>query len=117
MATKNKKRTLFIKNLKKYRIDNDLSSKDMADKLGIPKETYKFYENGIRKPKAELLEKIIEICGFDYSEKDFVKDYKKAIKSFCKYTLEITSSEKIEDDDLLTIYKIIKKYRKAKCLI
>lgn len=38
---------MYFSNLKNIRNDNDLTQKDVADKLGVNQFTYKNWENGI----------------------------------------------------------------------
>lgn len=48
----------FARNLKKLRKRNDLSQQELADKVGISKQSIFNYENGKKKPSQETIEKI-----------------------------------------------------------
>ena len=54
-----------LKNLIKFRIDNNLSSKEMAEKLNLTPTAYSNLENGKKKPTVELAFKIQEMFGVD----------------------------------------------------
>lgn len=47
--------------IRQLRVDKNLSQKEIADKLGIPRSTYANYENNNRLPNTESLNKI---CNF-----------------------------------------------------
>lgn len=49
-----------MKNLKKFRKDNDMSQKELADILGITQVNYCRYEKGLRCPDIETLQTIIQ---------------------------------------------------------
>lgn len=57
--------TLKLKNLIKFRIDNNLNSKEMAEKLNLSPIAYSNLENGKKKPTIELAFKIQEVFGVD----------------------------------------------------
>jgi DNA-binding XRE family transcriptional regulator len=53
-----------LKNLIKFRIDNNLSSREMADKLNLSKTAYSNLENGKKKPTIELaltIQRVFEV--------------------------------------------------------
>lgn len=52
-------------NLKVFRIKQDLSQQDMADKLQISKSHYISIENGIYDPSFKILEKFSEVFEYD----------------------------------------------------
>ena len=54
-----------LKNLIKFRIDNNLSSKEMADKLDLSTTAYSNLENGKKKPTVELAFKIQKVFKVD----------------------------------------------------
>lgn len=54
-----------LKNLIKFRIDNNLSSKEMAEKLNLSPTAYSNLENGKKKPTIEIAYKIQEVFGVD----------------------------------------------------
>ena len=51
--------------LKKYRIDNDLVQKEMADKLGCSLPAYRNYENGKRIVPHDVLLKFLVLRGYE----------------------------------------------------
>lgn len=109
----NKKRNLLGQILRRYRFENNLTQEDMSKKVGISLNSYNFYESGSRIPNINVLKKLAEICKFDITS--ILEDsYKKSIKSFCVYSLSNIGIEEINFDDLLTIYKVIEKYKKHK---
>lgn len=54
-----------LKNLIKFRIDKNLSSKEMAKKLNLSTTAYSNLENGKKKPTIELAFTIQEVFGVD----------------------------------------------------
>lgn len=113
MKVINRKRTMLGTALIKYRIDNQMSQKELAKKIGIHETAYSHYETGNRIPSLRVLEKILKVCEFDI--KMITDDVlMKHIKGFCYYVLINTESTKIDINDLLTIYKILAKYKKQK---
>ena len=54
-----------LKNLIKFRIDNNLSSKEMAKKLNLSPTAYSNLENGKKKPTIEIAFTIQEVFGVD----------------------------------------------------
>jgi len=61
------KRTELGKELAKLRIENDESSKQMADKLGVSVATLSGYESGRRPVSPEFFEKVKVVYGRDLS--------------------------------------------------
>ena len=55
----------MLKELKKFRIDHNLKSKEMADKLGLTKVRYSNMENGKAKVPSEVIFKFKDIFGVD----------------------------------------------------
>lgn len=53
------------KNLKKFRIDLDLKTKEIAKKLGISPSYYSLIENGRKDPTYEFMEKFGKIFNYD----------------------------------------------------
>lgn len=51
---------MFFKRIKELREDKDFGQKEVAAYLGIPRGTYRNYENGYRKIPAEILVKLAE---------------------------------------------------------
>lgn len=64
------------KNLKKFRIDLDLKSKDMAEKLGVSTSYYSNFENGKVEPSIEFAYKFQEVFGVDDVMELFKKENK-----------------------------------------
>lgn len=113
MKVINRKRTMLGTALIKYRIDNQIHQTELAKKIGIDQTSYSHYETGNRLPCLRILEKILEVCEFDI--KMIADDILiKHIKGFCYNVLLNTESTKIDINDLLTIYKILAKYKKQK---
>jgi len=56
------------KNLAKFRIDLGLSSKEMAEKLGITPSHYSLIENGYRDPSYKTIEKFGEVFKDKYDD-------------------------------------------------
>ena len=55
----------FAEIFKYLRLREDLTQKEMADRLGIAKSTVSMYENGNREPDFELLEQIADYFNVD----------------------------------------------------
>lgn len=47
--------------LKKYRVKNNYTQKQIADKLNLTQQAYANYENGIRTPNIEILIQLADI--------------------------------------------------------
>ena len=61
----------FIKigsRIKELRISKGISQKDMAEKLEINRSTYSNYENDIREPNKEIIEKIANTLNVEINE-------------------------------------------------
>ncbi len=54
--------------LKEARANTNLSQYDMADKLGVTKQTYMKWENGITEPKATQVSQLANILGITEAE-------------------------------------------------
>ena len=54
-----------LKKLIKFRIDNNLSSREMAKKLNLSPTAYSNLENGKKRPTIEIAFKIEEVFGVD----------------------------------------------------
>lgn len=50
---------------KRYRINNELSQKEMAEKLNVSLNAYRNYENGKRVITHEALIKFLNLRGYD----------------------------------------------------
>ncbi len=84
--------------IKKLRKDKNISQKDMANMLNIPRSTYSNYENNNREPSIKLLEKIAEILNVSLGE------------------LFGVNEEELKKDKSLPVGENIRKYRKIKGL-
>ncbi len=84
---KNKKQrygsiTLFGKEIMKYRMDKNLTRKEMAKEIGISTSSLGCIEDGHRGIKEEVFEKISEFMGLDFYEKIKLKKlYERSLKS------------------------------------
>lgn len=54
--------------IKKYRINKELSQKDLAELLGKTKNAVSNWENGVNKPSADTIERLCEILDIPISE-------------------------------------------------
>ena len=57
--------SMLNKNLSSYRDKNDLTHKDMANLLGLPKRRYSSYEYGIAEPSLKVAKCISDRLGID----------------------------------------------------
>ena len=62
----NTKTTLFMKNLKKLRLERGLSQQKLADILHITQQSIYKYENGLAEPNIELLKNIADYFIYRY---------------------------------------------------
>ena len=58
--------TYLASNLKRLRSTYELSQKYIADKLGIERSTYTYYETGKNEPSINMLSNILEIYNKSY---------------------------------------------------
>jgi transcriptional regulator with XRE-family HTH domain len=60
--------SMYLKRIKDLREDNDLVQKEVAAILGITRQQYNLYENGIREFKLEHIKKIAQFynVSIDY---------------------------------------------------
>lgn len=56
---------MFSKNLKKYRQQASLTQNELAQKIGIAEITIKQYEQNLRMPRKEILEKLADFFGLE----------------------------------------------------
>ena len=54
---------MFNKNLKYYRLQKNMSKKELADKCNVSAMTITHYENGERKPDIEMIKKLADVLG------------------------------------------------------
>lgn len=52
-------------NIKRLMFENDLSQKELADKLGVTQAAVSAWCNGIRTPKGEMIDKLCEVLRTD----------------------------------------------------
>ena len=53
--------------LKKYRLKNNLTQKQMAEKLGTSQGYYSYLENGIKKPGINMINRIAKLLRLEPS--------------------------------------------------
>ena len=63
-------------NLKKLRLNNGLSQKELADKLGISQNHYSNIETGMRCPSVKLAKKIAIELGFEKKWHELLSQFK-----------------------------------------
>ena len=54
---------MFEKNLKYYRLKNNMSMKDLAEACGVSSMAISNYESGKRKPDMDTINKLAEVLG------------------------------------------------------
>jgi len=54
--------------IKKKRMDLKLTQKELAERLGVNKDTIRFLENSQAKPSLAKVPKVIEFLGYDPPE-------------------------------------------------
>lgn len=54
---------MFAENLKRLRVENNLSQKALADKLNVNYRTISAWEKSVCEPSIEMLVKISELFG------------------------------------------------------
>ena len=103
------KKSVLVKMLLKYRIDNDLRCEDMAKKLGMEKQQYNRYELVHALPLLFNIKKLANVMNMEEEEmyKILIKEDKKAMQRRCR---PILNNADIDDDDLLKIIMILQKY-------
>ena len=63
---------MFSENLKKYRKENRLTQKDLAEKLKVSDKTVNHWENNYSRPDIDTLKDIKRILDVSYEE--FLED-------------------------------------------
>ena len=58
----------FGKNLKHIRTSRNLTQEELAEKLGIVNSTISQYENGLREPKFNTVNKIANLLNVTYDD-------------------------------------------------
>lgn len=102
--------------LKNYRKQARLTQEQVANGIGIPKITYQSYEQGVRSPKADTLNKIANILGIDTDCLLLCKDeqLKDAFKMLRNFRLAMREVIENEDIDKLTLEQIAEKLDKMR---
>lgn len=67
------------KNIVKYRNDNCISQKELAERIGIAKSTLSRWENGKSEPREDEYKRLLEVVGEEYLC-DGKEVYKKSAK-------------------------------------
>ena len=63
LKLKEEKKNLFSVRLKELRLQHGFSQEEIAEKIGVKRNTYSDWENGKCKPNYEKLEKIADFFG------------------------------------------------------
>lgn len=63
LKLKEEKKNLFSVRLKELRLQHGFSQEELAEKIGIKRNSYSDWENGKCKPNYEKLEKIADFFG------------------------------------------------------
>lgn len=64
----------IAKQIKKYRLNSNMSQRDLGEKLGISQQQIAQYENGKRMPKLETIRRIadaLEVPMYELTEFDY----------------------------------------------
>ena len=59
---------MFSQNLKYYRLKNNMTKKDLAEKVNVAPMTISHYESGKRKPSMEILKALASVLGVRVSD-------------------------------------------------
>ena len=102
----------FASNLKYLREKKGLDQQQLADKLNVPRTTLSCWENGIRTPKIEKIQNIVDVLNVDFDI--ITRDYSNKTESkfdeleilFSKYKNILT------DEDKETIKFLIEKRKR-----
>ena len=63
LKLKEERKNLFLERLKELRLQHGFSQEELAEKIGIKRNSYSDWENGKCKPNYEKLEKIADFFG------------------------------------------------------
>lgn len=63
LKLKEERKNLFSERLKELRLQHGFSQEELAEKIGIKRNSYSDWENGKCKPNYEKLEKIVDFFG------------------------------------------------------
>jgi transcriptional regulator with XRE-family HTH domain len=102
----------FAKNIKYYRIKQNIDQQVMAEDLGVAQSTLSCWENGIRTPDLDMITKIAKYLNIydDFISKDLTINNS---SSFDELELLFSKNKDIlTDDDKAYIRFIIEKRRK-----
>lgn len=70
-------RTTFARNLKRLMYADDLSQKDLAEKIGVAPSTVSAWCNGDKLPRIETIQQLADLFDVDRSDLLFVGSLKK----------------------------------------
>lgn len=85
----------FGKNLKKLRLQEDLTQQDLANRLGVTKSVVSYYELQERIPSPEIL---IKLSAIFHVSTDHLLGLDK------KETVDLTG---LDEDDIITVKRLI----------
>ena len=102
--------------LKIARLWRDISANEMADKIGVKRQTISMYENGkLKNPDIGTIQKISECLNFPF--KFFVEDFNVELEETTTYfrSLLTTSKKYIEEQEskvtfISIVYEFLKEY-------
>ena len=102
--------------LKIARLWRDISANEMADKIGVKRQTISMYENGkLKNPDIGTIQKISECLNFPF--KFFVEDFNVELEKTTTYfrSLLTTSKKYIEEQEskvtfISIVYEFLKEY-------
>ncbi|HEU5051543.1 MAG TPA: XRE family transcriptional regulator [Hanamia sp.] len=88
---------LFSNKIKELREKNNLSLQELADQVGIAKQSIHKFEHGVVKPSSSTLLKIADVCNISYSF--FYDDLEKYKLDF--NDIKFRERHKIQDEDFV----------------
>lgn len=59
---------MFVTKIRELRLEKDLSQEDVANGIGVGKNTYLAYEKGTQSPKLETVKKLAQFYGIPLFE-------------------------------------------------
>lgn len=106
---------MLSRNLKILRKANGLTQEQVASFLGIGRSAYSNYEEGIREPSIDILEKFANIMGCDLST--LFEEDENAVKSqlICAFRTEDLSDEDMEE--VASFKRLVLSYLKMERLL
>ena len=98
----------FSKNLKFLREKRNLDAQKVADDLNIPRSTFSCWENGIRTPKTEQIQKVANYINVDI---DMIsRDYsvqQENTKVSALDELLFSKAKDLSDEDKMVVMNVI----------